>query len=33
MFTVGMPWDIIGIVILIGFTIGLLKSKSEKNVG
>lgn len=32
MFTDGMPWDIICISILIGFTIGYLKSKAEKNV-
>lgn len=27
-----MPWDIISISILVGFTIGYLKSKAEKNV-
>lgn len=32
MFTDGMPWDIIMIVILIGYTIGYLKSKKENNV-
>jgi ElaB/YqjD/DUF883 family membrane-anchored ribosome-binding protein len=32
MFTNGMPWDLISIVIIVGFVIGLLKSKSEKNV-
>ncbi len=33
MFTIGMPWDVILIMVIIGFTIGFLKSKSEKNVG
>jgi ElaB/YqjD/DUF883 family membrane-anchored ribosome-binding protein len=30
MFTIGMPWDLISIVIIVGFVIGLLKSKTEK---
>lgn len=32
MFTDGMPWDIISVVIFIGYTIGYLKSKKEDNV-
>ncbi len=31
MFTDGMPWDIISFIIVVGFTIGFMKSKSEKN--